>query len=76
MAVMLAVRTAKSPATHIALDYNDKSGIARMKCGWEGFVQSVYVAPTLAQGLELLGWPLCTSCERENSKQKENSDGA
>lgn len=65
MAVMLAVRTGKSPVSHVALDYNDGDGKARMRCGWEGFVQGVFVAPNLTKGLDILGWPLCSGCERE-----------
>lgn len=68
---MLAVRTDKSPACHVALDYDDKTGKARMKCGWEGFVQGVFVAPTLKRGLYILGFPLCTQCERELAKEKK-----
>lgn len=70
--VMLAVKGMKGDehtATHIALDYNDRTGFAKMKCGWEGFVQGFYLAPDLKRGLALLGWPLCSSCERAVNKE-------
>jgi hypothetical protein len=71
--VMLAVKGMKGDdhtATHIAVEYNDSTGFAKMRCGWEGFVSGFYLAPTLRQGVALLGHDLCTSCERAMEKEK------
>jgi hypothetical protein len=70
---MLAVKGTKGDgltATHIALEYNDSTGFVKTRCGWEGFVSGFYLAPSLKQGVALLGHDLCTSCDRAMEKEK------